>query len=470
MQEERSLPTQPQVRITVSDDKLHAFLHIDHADDASVCTLDQLLSLLQEQRVVYGIDYAKLQEISRNPSQFLHAPTVVATGDRATDGIDGKVESVINLNADQRKPLELEDGRVDFKEVISLNNVRKGQLIARIIPPTEGTPGKTVTGEVLMAKPGKEARFHAGKNIVFDPEQQAYYAAIDGMVTKTDKDKINVFPIYEVNGDVDFSIGNIDFVGSVVIRGTVRSGFRIRAEGDVRVTGAIEAAEIEAGGSIHIGAGILGHNKGLVRAGKTVKSSFIQDANVEAGEDIVVSQSIMHSSVRAGRDVICQGLKGLIVGGVIQAGEKVIARTIGNTMSTATTIEVGVRPELRNELQELRSRLKSITEHVDKTDKALTLLNHLASIGKLSDDKAAMRVKLNHTKKQAVDEMELIKERILEIERTLEDAGNAKIVATSTVYAGTKMIIGRYTKYIKDTVAHVQFYISEGDISMAPHV
>ena len=45
------------------------------------------------------------------------------------------------------------------------------------------------------------------------------YAAIDGLVTKTDKDKLNVFPVYEVNGDVDYNIGNIDFVGTVVIRG-----------------------------------------------------------------------------------------------------------------------------------------------------------------------------------------------------------------------------------------------------------
>ena len=46
------------------------------------------------------------------------------------------------------------------------------------------------------------------------------YAALDGLLTKTEKGKINVFPVYEINGDVDYSIGNIDFVGTVVIRGT----------------------------------------------------------------------------------------------------------------------------------------------------------------------------------------------------------------------------------------------------------
>ena len=70
------------------------------------------------------------------------------------------------------------------------------------------------------------------------------YAAIDGLVTKTEKEKLNVFPVYEVNGDVDYNIGNIDFVGTVVIRGNILTGFRVKASGDIRVTGGIEGAEV----------------------------------------------------------------------------------------------------------------------------------------------------------------------------------------------------------------------------------
>lgn len=114
-----------------------------------------------------------------------------------------------------------------------------------------------------------------------------------------------------------------------------------------------------------------------------MKVSFIQDGNVTAGEDVIVSQSIMHSNIRAGRDVICNGSKGLIVGGIVQSGERVVARTIGNTMSTATVIEVGVVPELRNEINELRQELRQLLENEDKTSKALYLLNQLATNGQL---------------------------------------------------------------------------------------
>ncbi|MGO4375892.1 FapA family protein, partial [Paenibacillus sp. MCAF20] len=224
-----------------------------------------------------------------------------------------------------------------------------------------------------------------------------------------------------VNGDVDYRVGNIDFVGTVVIRGNVLNGFRINAAGDIRVIGGVEGAELDSEGSIEITGGILGGNKGHVKAGRNVRSSFIQEANVIAGEDILVSQSIMHSSIRAGKSIVCSGAKGLIVGGIVQAGDLVRARTVGNTMSTATAIEVGVKPEFRYELQELRTRLKQSVESLDKTDKALTILDQLAAAGQLSEEKMALRVKLSVTKRQTKVEVEETRMRILEIERSLED-------------------------------------------------
>ncbi|MNJ33144.1 hypothetical protein D3C77_278230 [compost metagenome] len=296
------------------------------------------------------------------------------------------------------------------------------------------------------------------------------YAAIDGLVTRTDKGKLNVFPVYEINGDVDYSIGNIDFVGTVVIRGNVLTGFRVSASGDIRVIGGVEGAELIAEGSIEISGGIIGYNKGLVKAGQQVKSSFIQDGNVSAGEDVVVTQSIMHSNVRAGRDVICSGSKGLIVGGNIQAGERVTARIIGNPMSTATSIEVGVLPDLRNELLELRQQLKIQMANLDKTEKALTLLDQLASMGKLTPDKVAMRSKLNLTKKSNMQELDEIKERMLHIEKALEETGNARVDVLNMIYGGSRIVIGRYTKYIKEPISRMSFYYTEGDISMSAYV
>ncbi|MEF3309755.1 FapA family protein [Paenibacillus sp. GYB004] len=455
--------------VSLAEDKMSASIQVVSLPDSFPYTVNDIIAFLHKNDVRSGIQPDIVNRLIQDPKPFFQTKTVIATGELPGAGIDGYVRSLHEMDAAATKPAELEDGTVDYKEVTRLSNVRRGQLIAERVPPKEGTPGKTVTGEPIPGRPGKESRFKIGKNVVADGEQKALYAAIDGMVVKTDHDKINVFPVFEVNGDVDYRIGNIDFLGTVVIRGNVLSGFKVKAAGDIRITGGVEGAEVEALGSIEISAGVLGHNKAVIRAGVNLKSSFIQDAVIEAGGNVHVSQSILHSQVRAGQHVYCTGPKGLIVGGTIQAGEKVVARTIGNSMSTPTAIEVGVLPELRNELSTLRQQLRNVQDGLDKTDKALTLLDQLAAAGSLTPEKLAMRIKLSHTKKQATDEQIAFRERILEIEKTLEDTERAKVEVISMVYGGTKIVIGRYTRFVKDATPRVHFMYSEGDISMLPN-
>ncbi|WP_019638052.1 DUF342 domain-containing protein [Paenibacillus fonticola] len=458
--------------VTMNDDKTVAYLQFLKKDEEFTCTPDVLLHFLRGEGVKYGIQDDIVTRFSLHPKEYYFSKTPIAIGIEPVQGKDGSIRYAVPMDDEDqhRKPAESDDGTVDFKDITRLNNVRKGQIIAELVPPVPGSPGTAITGEPIPCKEGKEARFKVGKNVVLNPEQTAMYAAIDGLVTRTDKGKLNVFPVYEINGDVDYSTGNIDFVGTVVIRGNVLTGFRVCASGDIRVNGGVEGAELIADGSIEITGGIIGYNKGLVKAAHHVKSSFIQDGNVQAGEDVIVTQSIMHSNVRAGRDVICSGTKGLIVGGNIQAGERVTARIIGNPMSTTTSIEVGVLPELRNELLELRQQTKVQMENLDKTKKALALLDQLASMGKLTPDKVAMRSKLNLTQKSNMQELEEIRERMLFIEKALEETGNARVDVLKMIYGGSRIVIGRYTKYIKDPVSRMSFYYSEGDISMSAYV
>lgn len=465
--ENRSL--EEWMQVLVSEDKMQAFLVFRHVEGVIKLTPRELEQFILSQGIKYGLQSDTVYLISQRPQDFYLTQNIIAVGKPPRNGFDGYISLVFDPKEEGRRPAEREDGSVDYRELIKLANVKTGQLIAERITPQPGVPGKAVTGEEIPARDGKEAHFKIGKNVVVNPEKTAMYAAIDGLVTQTDKEKLNVFPVYEVNGDVDYNTGNIDFVGTVVIRGNILTGFRVKAAGDIRVTGGIEGADVESDGSIEIAGGVIGSNKGHVRAGRNIKCSFIQEGNVYAGEDVTVMQSIMHSNVRAGRNVLCTGAKGLIVGGIVQAGERVTARMIGNTMSTATAIEVGVRPELRQELNDLRSSLRHLNESQEKTDKALAMLDQMAAIGQLSPDKLALRSKLSATKRQTIEELSAVKERILEIERTLEDASTARVDAVHTLWGGTKIVIGRYTRFIKDATQRVSLRFSDGDIIMVPY-
>jgi uncharacterized protein (DUF342 family) len=463
---DQTFPLDFYINVTVSNDKLTATIHFTNCDEDFKCTKAQLDAVLKTNLIIYGVHHEVLNNIANNPREFLLSKTIVASGDTPIEGESGYIKFLFELKGKGNKPMEMEDGTVDYKEVANINNVRKGELIAERIVAKDGINGKAVTGEVLFAKAGKEERFKIGKNVVMDADKVFLFAAIDGMIVTTDREKINVFPIFEVNGDVDYNTGNIDFVGTIVIRGNVRTGFKVKADGDIRIIGSVEGAELDAAGSIEISAGIIGQNKGLVKAGKNVKTAFIQDGNVEAGEDVLVSQSIMHSTIRAGKDVICQGVKGLIVGGMIQAGEKVAARTVGNSMATNTIIEVGVLPELRNEMLQLRGQLRVHMETLEKTDKALGMLDQMAAAGLLSPEKVSMKIRLANSKKQTIDEQNQCKDRVLEIEKSLEDTEKARVEVASMMYGGTKIVIGRYTKFIKDPISRVYFRLLDGDIVM----
>lgn len=455
--------------IQTSADKLSAFLTFNRITEEFDCNVEQLERFIKSKGITFGIRSSIIREICNNPLAYCKEQTLIAVGQAASDGKDGYIRLLYDMKEQEHRPVELEDGKIDFKETSQLKNVKRGQLIAERFEAELGAPGTFVTGEEIPAKLGKQARFKIGKNVVVNGENTAMYSAIDGLITMTDKDKINVFPVYEVNGDVDYKTGNIDFVGTVVIRGNVLSGFRVKAAGDIRIIGGVEGAELESEASIEITGGIMAGNKGFVKANKNVKSSFIQDGNVIAGDDVLVSQSIMHSNVRAGRNVICSGAKGLIIGGIIQAADLVSARVVGNTMSTATVIEVGVKPEYRTELSNLRKKLREQSESIDKTDKALTILNQLAAAGQLTEDKMALRIKLGTTKRIAVAEIDEWRERILEIEKTLEDTESATVNVSHTVYGGIKIVIGRYTRFVKDPIQRISFRYLDGDIILLPY-
>jgi uncharacterized protein (DUF342 family) len=329
----------------------------------------------------------------------------------------------------------MDNGRVNYKELIAIHNVTRGQRIATKIPPERGITGTAVDGSVLPAKDGKDARILIGKNVVLDAEKENVYSLIDGVMSRQGN-KISVFPIYEVNGDVDYSVGNINFIGTVIVRGSVITGFRIKASGDIQIYGSVEGAELEADGDITVSHGILGQHKGYIKAGGTITSSFIQDAKVTAGRDVIVLQSILHSEIYAPHDITCQGKKGLIVGGTLLAGHKIQCRTIGNMMAQVTHVEVGVKKELWDELRELREKLRYLIAYKPK-------------------DKS---------------EQNTIQERIMEIDHIFhEEATNARITCNGIIYPGTHVVMGKQTFIARDVIQNMYFKLMDGEITMIPN-
>ena len=76
---------------------------------------------------------------------------------------------------------------------------------------------------------------------------------------------IAVYPISNIDSDIDYHTGNIDFNGDVVISGSVQPQFSVKATGTISIGGYVEPGEyISAGGDILVKRGVVGANTELV--------------------------------------------------------------------------------------------------------------------------------------------------------------------------------------------------------------
>ena len=91
-------------------------------------------------------------------------------------------------------------------------------------------------------------------------------------------------------------------MGSVFVNGNVDDGFVIKASGNIEVKGSVGRAELDTEGDIVVSQGIMGKEGGVIRAGKSIWSKFIQNTDVvEAGDMVIVSDGIIKSNVMAKR-------------------------------------------------------------------------------------------------------------------------------------------------------------------------
>lgn len=452
--------------ISISETDMSALVKINSDTKIDSLPYEDVLSLLNQKGIIYGIDEELLKKICTNPNDYLDQEIEVAKGLFPTTGDDAYLKWEVSISK-EKKLQELEDGSVDFYSIKEILNVRKGQIILSKIPSTEGEPGLSVTNKEVPGKKGKDITIKVGKNVLLNEEKDRLYSAIDGQLVITDNDRINVFPIYEVTGDVDLSIGNIEFVGSVIIRGNVPDGYKIHADGDIKVYGNVEGSELIAKGDIFIQQGILGHNKSLVKAGGNIQAAFILDGEVYADKDIVVTQSIMHSKLFAGKRIICKGLKGLIVGGNCQAGELIIATTIGNYMATATTLEVGMNPTAKRDWYELLKNKKELEKSLEKVNQGINILNLIQKAeGNLSPDKKRMQLDLINQQLAIEKQLKGLRIKEKEIEEELTNFEQASIHALKVVYPGVRITIGKLIKVINKETSYVKFIIEDGDINV----
>ncbi|NCN04208.1 MAG: FapA family protein [Spirochaetales bacterium] len=421
---------------------------------------EDIIAFLRANNVVYGHLEEDIENIAATPPY--NERLLVAQGQKPENGDDGRI--VFNFETETSKiRLKEIDGKVDYKELNKINNVVEGQVLAKLVPPKRGANGHTVTGKALPAKDGKPAALEIGNNVKLSNDGSQALASANGQVLLIGG-RITVEPVYMVNGNVDLKSGNILFLGSVVVKGSVEDGFAVKAAGNIEILGSVGRCELDAEGDIIVRQGINGKSSGQVRAGGSIWSKFIENSNVEASGYVVVSDGIINSMVNSDKKIICRGKRASIVGGNLRASEIITAKTLGSIAGMETLLEVGNDPKTKSKLEELQARKAADDKSLEEIKLNILTLEKAKKVKKeLTPEKETFLRNLISQKNEIVNSIEEVSDEIKDTESYLAELkSNGKISASARVFPGVKVLIKDAPLEVRNEFKAVTFVYENG--------
>ena len=413
-------------------------------------------SLLQQGVIEQCIDDKKISEFVDNP--VYNIPYEVATAIYPEDGKDAYISYNFETDPKKLKAKVSETGKINYKELNQIQNVIADQPLAQKVLAERGKGGKTLFGRYLEAKNGKDMQVQLGANVYLDRDGVTIKAAIDGEVMLFNN-KITVEPVKYLDA-VNVKTGDIKFVGTVIIKGSVEEGYKVEAT-NIEVNGIVDKSRLEATGNIVVRQGIFGKGEGFIKAGKSLWAKFINDTTVEVEENVIVYDSIVNSNVTAMKNIVVKGRKAQIIGGHLLATEEICARKVGSPGGgTETILEVGIDPKAKKRLEELQDQQAKSTKEYENCDLDIQTLEQQKKLRKkLPQDKEEKLTGLKARCEQIAKELGEMNEEITSIQahlRELKAIGKVKV--ESTVYAGVKIYIRDVLDEVKIETSGTTFY------------
>lgn len=441
--------------VFTSRDQMHAWILVyPPVGGGREVDRPMLNRVLRESEVVFGMDESLLAGLPQSPRKYFQL-YYAAAGKKAEPGKDGYV--VENFSRENQRKIEMdEDNHVDHTELHMVRNVEEGEVICQIVPPVPGVPGKTVTGRTLTPKEGKKAKAPMGRNTKLSKNGTELVASKTGNL-EFDGRNFRVMPLLDIPNNVDYSTGNLNFLGDIHIHGDVLNGFTVKAMGNVVVDGVVEASTIIAGGSLTVGKGIKGDGQAVIQACEGIYAKYLESSDVCTQSDLR-ADCIINCNIYSDGVVKATSGRGVIVGGSIRAST-VKANIIGSRSECLTEIVLGGTPSqdyeyesLVKEIMELEQEYAEIERQPDSPTKARKL--------------PMVRMKLSVNR----DKLQQYKDGQLSFDQDVKKEGDQPLTTESgrlvggIVYPGTEVTIGEEVMRVEDELSKCTIGIFAGEI------
>jgi uncharacterized protein len=440
--------TDGMVAIVVSKDEMlvRATFHPPSGDGKPLSLDTVRVELIEGKRVTAGIDWNAVKGciLTCNEDRVLVSDAVIARGVAPVDEVPPYLVLEDQFRGRRQKETTV-TARVDFKELSLFTLVKRGQVLATLVPKQDGVMGTTVRGisvafkkdPYLYPKPGKNTEWQSG-NVV---------AKCDGKLQVTPA-SFWVDEVLDITGDVDLRVGNVDFPGDVVIRGELRDGFIVRAGKSILSEGSIGASRVECKGDLITRAGILGKEKAVLVVGGSAEAKFIEGCRLDCGGSVRVRTSIVNSTINA-RDRVEMGERGIIIGGIVKAAFGVSAAQIGSERGPRTEIHCGLDFDVERKLIWIR----------DKNIALAFKLREVETKMKTTPSSQTVLAPLHDKIKAAIHSLN---ESARELVAALDRNEGAEVSVREVVFPGTYIEICHVSYFVNKPRRFVTFRLDKG--------
>jgi uncharacterized protein (DUF342 family) len=452
----------PRVELTLSKDLLDIKARLNVSKDELEENLTEITNDIMVFIKKHNITEGVLHDVI-NVGLIAGEEVIVALGTPPVHGADAKVTY---YELSERKPVIQQDGTADYYEMNFLDEVKKDEWLGEKIPASLGTPGRNLMGEELPANPGKDkpiyydrstvAEFEEGDKIVLRARINGAFAKVNG--------NIMVQEVMIIEGDVGSKTGNIDYDGSVIIKGTINDGFSVHATKDISVLGSMGLGSVESiisrTGDIYIKGGIFGKEKAVIQAANNVFMKHANECTIEAGGDIHIGLYAIGCKLTA-NNIFLDVNRGRIIGGKIKAKAQVVTAFIGNEAerSTSINIEGFDRAILKKELDEIVEKHQQLTTLMDKLKRDLDVYEE--SYEKIVEERTASdeaEYEAMRSKYEQVQRFILaVDERRKALKTFLKTKGEGEVTIMRKAFPKTSLLIKDFQKDIEQSTTGVFF-------------
>jgi uncharacterized protein (DUF342 family) len=463
-----------EFKIAIAEDKMAAHLTLVRAQGGQALALPAVLEALQRQGIVFGLLQEQI-EAALAAGECEHL--LIAAGCPAQAGSAGYFENLL-LEKEQHLLQADENAIVHYSDLSHLMLVRQGDPLLRLFPALPGTDGTNILGQVAPAAAMPELAFaEASQGAMLDPnDANLLVAACAGQPVITRNGAV-VNALLEV-ADIDLATGNVEFDGTIRIKGDIKAGMRLKASGDVIVLGMIEAAEIVAGGNVAVKGGIIGRpnpqpgahalppDTARISCGGSLQALFVESARIKAGDSIVVEAYARQCELFA-RNQIIVGKPGArnshLAGGTAQATLLIKALNLGTPNGLKTLVQVGSDPYL---VQEIAAKDAQFQHQLAELDQVQKLIAHFKqnpqkNVGGIGE-------KIETTRKQVAAALFVAIEEKAELVAKLELTQQARIEVSESMFEGVEIRIGKHVRQINDRLGACSAHLAEESIVFGP--